>query len=143
MKIRHSVFETNSSSTHAIVIKWLPSIKDLVNVNFWEYWWEWNTMEGAQQKAEYLYTYILNYKKDKLKLFKKTLEDYVWHSINFEKKRLNESWYIDHWDDYDFDITKENILDIVFGDGYIKTWNDNDECELWLDWEKKVFYKGN
>ena len=151
IKIRKSVFETNSSSTHAIVIEGQPSKKDLTYVNFGEYWWENDTLSSVDEKANYLYTYFLNYDVEYLNLFKETLQDYVWHDIDFQEPKLQNdyknSWYIDHWGEYVFPKKKETILDIVFWDGYIITGNDNDYSDGESVYERiqwlSYFYKGN
>lgn len=63
-KVRRGVFETNSSSTHAISIAEAPTFTDtlhpnddgVVQIEVGEYGWEWETYSDAWSKASYLAT---------------------------------------------------------------------------------------
>lgn len=65
--IRHSVFETNSSSTHSISISRntktlvsLPTLHGEVHIGFGEFGWEQEKHYDAATKAAYIATYIFN-----------------------------------------------------------------------------------
>ena len=61
-QIRRSVYETNSSSTHAICISKNNDYKkrDYIEFETGEFGWEWDTYETVHSKASYLITAILN-----------------------------------------------------------------------------------
>ena len=57
MKIRRGMFETNSSSTHTIIVtdrKTEPS--NLVDFSIGEFGWEFRRLDTIDEKASYLYT---------------------------------------------------------------------------------------
>lgn len=63
-KIRTSVFETNSSSTHSLVIDdknfvldtILPNDEGIIYIESGHFGWEWEKYNDARIKASYLYT---------------------------------------------------------------------------------------
>lgn len=65
-KVRHGVFETNSSSTHAISIAEAPTFNDTLHVESDgrvvirtdEFGWEWTRNTDAATKASYLATHL-------------------------------------------------------------------------------------
>lgn len=80
-KIRKSIFETNSSSTHSIVIKdgeyiEFPNDMKSINITTDDYGWEKYTYTNFTDKASYALTYAINYgtKKD-LKMLDKILKE--------------------------------------------------------------------
>ena len=66
--IRHSVFETNSSSTHTICInkdfKW-PLKENSIEFGTGEFGWEFENYYDIWSKAEYLHEAILSKANDK------------------------------------------------------------------------------
>lgn len=167
-QIRRNVFETNSSSTHAICItkrrvdKYdLPSDIEFMHD---EFGWEFRVHEDTLTKASYLYQAICDlysYENDKKKneyinriynvLGKYGIE------CNFDTKDKDEDGfsvgYIDHvFETRDFVnavMNNENrLLRYLFGESKIITGNDNSEAfddymesHDFSDYD--VYYKGN
>ena len=65
-QIRKNVFETNSSSTHAICISKNNDYKkrDYINFEIGEFGWEFDVYGDVYSKASYLITAILGRDKD-------------------------------------------------------------------------------
>lgn len=68
---RHSVFETNSSSTHSISISHdtktlvsLPLKEGKVHVGFGEFGWEQETYNSTESKLAYAATFAFSFKPD-------------------------------------------------------------------------------
>lgn len=68
VKVRHGVFETNSSSTHAISLDSAPTYNDTLHVDESgcveiacdiNYGWEWESYSTAESKADYIAASIL------------------------------------------------------------------------------------
>ena len=125
-QIRQSVFETNSSSTHAISVAsfypedWNVSYKVPEKVHFaldQEFGWEFETYEDTNSKAAYLWLIICNMYNDvkdldELKAVKAHLEKVLTNAgvkeVTFDMGKYKESWrndgsmymeysgYIDH-----------------------------------------------
>lgn len=142
------MFETNSSSTHSLVINGEPGVftdtlwsrdGQTVVVEGGEYGWEYNTYHCAGGKLDYMATLIFGeYEDDKESqemlcrvVKEQTGYDLIW------KPRMRASWsgdgtmvadvYIDHqsvgriWDG-----SEEELKNIIFNPGYyIETDNDN------------------
>ena len=97
MKVRKSIFETNSSSTHSLVIcdkdKFEPvKIKGEITI----YPSEFAEISSWYVKASYLYTGVLSErdsaekKADKIKMIKKVIEDFTGAKVNFDElKQVN------------------------------------------------------
>ena len=163
-QIRKNVFETNSSSTHAVSIFKGSNyeIPDSIVIRPGEFGWECREYSSPEAKLSYLYTWILckcatyddSYDYDKLKDYQYRLKSKLLEAgvkeVEFEK--CGGYWdegYIDHSEDlYPEDleaILEDYFLDYVFNpDSYIETGNDNDDeevCEaVGADYS---FYKGN
>ena len=63
IQIRHSIFETNSSSTHAICISRKPvkvAHPSRLHFSIGEYGWELDRLSTPEEKASYLYTAMLD-----------------------------------------------------------------------------------
>lgn len=137
-QVRKKVFETNSSSTHAICVSNKPfDYSDLPRkVYFYhgEFGWE---VDKRYDTASYLYQAICNlYWKDleaRMKVLHKISDIMSKYNIEcvFEKPDLDEG-YVDHYDELDAFV--ENILNdedllirYLFGDSFIVTGNDNSE----------------
>ena len=80
-QIRRSVYETNSSSTHAICIaKDGYELKDHIDFHTGEYGWECEEYGDLDNKASYLITAILSmdkeYADEKLTRLKDILDEY-------------------------------------------------------------------
>ena len=134
IQIRRGAFETNSSSTHSIVI---PKKVDytLNHVNFYvgEYGW----FESCADPASYLYTAILELEKyeyrqgllDKLKL----ILDKNGITYEFRYPREREYYYVDHVEDLtgfvDKCLNDEDYLIRFLSAGDVYTGNDNNMYE--------------
>jgi hypothetical protein len=139
-QIRKNVFESNSSSTHAICIS-----KDMVDktklpkhVTFThdEFGWEFNVHSDTWTKASYLYEAIFDcYEEDerqeKLDQVSELLSKY---NIDCEFEPTKDlKWgdgYIDHgYDTIDFVNAVlndgEKLITYLFGDSFVVTGNDN------------------
>lgn len=167
LQIRKNVFETNSSSTHAICI----NKKDLntaelqgttVIFDCGRFGWEVETYKDIYSRASYLYQAILDINYDNpeecskvLRCINDTLYDYGIACYFIPPK--TDSWgfnegYIDHaFETKEFVDSvldsKERLIRYLFGDSIIFTGNDNDDEPLPLDTiseeDYEIYYKGN
>ena len=96
-QIRNGLFETNSSSTHCIVIAedevWnYPEVKFTLG----QFDWEHKIYTDTHTKAQYLYTAIMELEdKESLEALKKKL-DFVQVKYFFEEPKEDGYYYIDH-----------------------------------------------
>ena len=157
--IRKGVFETNSSSTHSIVIAregTQPS--DEIEFRIGEYGWENRELWGPNEKASYIYTLACDALcRDVADDFAKLLSPF---GINckftlkpvFENGYLRNG-YVDHADD-GIDLVNDCLsdgsllLDLIFNDkSNVVTGNDNNEYKesyyVTPDCESKTYFKGN
>ena len=158
-QIRQGVFETNSSSTHAICISKDHDISKLtfpnsVSFDHGEFGWECRKLMNIREKASYLYEAILGtYRYDdsegKINRIKEILNKYG-IMCDFESNSNNDG-YIDHVGDDDMTDWLENMLNdddafltYLFGDAFIVTGNDNDDSfdEMMCEYlgEEKTWY---
>lgn len=153
-QIRRSVYETNSSSTHAICISKNNDYKkrDYIEFETGEFGWEWDTYDTVHSKASYLITAILDgYNKEsadeKLESLKELLErNNIEYTIP-ELKVNSYEWdgnvrsyysidgYIDHAGAASEFVEAvlsddDTFMRYMFGDSYILTGNDNSEGDL-------------
>ena len=172
-QIRKNVFETNSSSTHAVSIFRGSNyiIPEKIVICPGEFGWECETYSCPEDKLSYLYTWILSkcnsyeynevtekydehYDYDKLKDYQYRLKSKLLEAgvkeVEFEKcNGWSEDGYIDHSEDlYNEDleaILEDYFLDYVFNDAsYIETGNDNDDYPVnEAAGADYSFYKGN
>lgn len=164
-QIRRNIFETNSSSTHSIVIgnngqdiyKELP---EKLEFHGGEFGWEHETYYDTQSKANYLYTSIVWCGgeidvDDAIDRIRKILAKW---DIEAEFEKLNENgefygWsYVDHgYENKDLVkelITNEELLmNYLFSENSsVETGNDNDDTEFTAEQPKNIlfdYYKGN
>jgi hypothetical protein len=134
MQIRKSIFETNSSSSHSIVVSdgadyELPVInEDEIIVGGGEYGWGYEKLVGWLSIAKYLATYaLINGKEKDVKLLKLVIEDFTDKKVIFNVNLKDD--YIDH---QSIDVAEEAFKDyaklkqVIFGKGsYIIIDNDN------------------
>lgn len=149
-QIRRCVFETNSSSTHAICIaKDGYELKDHIDFHTGEYGWEYEEYGDLDNKASYLITAILSMEKEyadeKLMQLKSILDDnnitYTIPEPNIKQYKYDGKThryydtgydYIDHveklksWLD-DLLLDSDKLFRYFFGDSIIITGNDNDD----------------
>ena len=149
-QIRRSVYETNSSSTHAICIaKDGYELKDHIDFHTGEYGWECNEYGDLDNKASYLITAILSMDKEsadeKLIQLEGILDEneitYIIPELNVNSYEYGKKKhyyydigydYIDHagelrpWLD-DLLSDSDKLFRYLFGDSFIVTGNDNDD----------------
>jgi lysozyme family protein len=146
-KIRKNIFETNSSSTHSVVIKEgefknFPKNINSLNITTDDYGWEKHTYTDFTDKASYALTYAINYgtKKD-LKMLDKILKEQLnikdikydgltlKQALNYVGNDSEKFGYIDHQSIEEASkIFKDenNLKSFLFSkDSYFKTDNDN------------------
>ena len=162
--IRKGVFETNSSSTHAIVIaREGTKISDYHHVVFsiGEFGWECATYYDADKKAEYFYTAACAFlERDVADDIKALLEPYGIECIFHERPifkdhgtyKYLENGYVDH-DSECQDFVEgllgdaSQLIDFIFNDkSYVETGNDNDSFGVGggiPDCKYIEYYKGN
>lgn len=132
--VRKNTFETNSSSTHSIVIP--KKVKYTMNhINFYVGEYGWAT--GYADSASYFYTAILELEKygyregllDKLKL----ILDRNGITYNFRPPVGGEFYYIDHVEDLcgfvDKCLEDDDYLIRFLSAGDVYTGNDNNMYE--------------
>lgn len=154
-QIRKGVFETNSSSTHAINIfrGYNPeNIPESIVVRPGEFGWERHTYDDVDSKLAYLYTWCLCRMSPEIAEAKieKALKNVGVKEVEFEiGTGWREEGCIDHSEDLyneDLDtIFDEYFADFVFGHmSYIETGNDNDDSSVCEDGSADFsIYKGN
>ena len=169
-KVRKGLFETNSSSTHSIVIgnngeDIYANLPEEVYFGGGEFGWEHEEYRDTQSKADYLYTVIV--KQDLLEAIPYITETLKKWGVNAKFQELEDktSWngaytykdfsnfcYVDH--SYEAkelveDILKDEalLMNYLFSDGsFIETGNDNDDTEFTAKYPQNVlldYYKGN
>lgn len=165
IQIRKGMFETNSSSTHAIILASENVKIDDLSVDFaiGEFGWEFEKYTTTDQKASYLYTMACYCEgRDVYQDFYKILTKYhikctCSRPAEFDKWGLNG--YVDHGCDDDAKLFVQRMLThekalirFLFNEGsFVVTGNDNcdDEESEWFDQQQDVsykhetFYKGN
>lgn len=162
--IRNGVFETNSSSTHSIILtegKTRPGLS--VNFAIGEFGWEWRKLASTDEKASYLYTLSCELlHRDTYQDFYNVLTKYGVECSCSEPAKFDtylENGYVDHATDGE---TKEfveimmnhekSLIKFLFSDeSFIVTGNDNcyerearwfeEQCNV--NYPHKEFYKGN
>jgi hypothetical protein len=137
MPTRKSIFETNSSSTHSVVISdstdfITPEFNDKVEIFPGEYEWEVEEYHDWKDKASYALTYAKSYgKTDDADVLLKVLEDHLRTRVEFVSSGWEYySWgYIDHQSIDEAALifkSPETVKKFIFGkESYFKTDNDN------------------
>lgn len=153
IKIRKGIWETNSSSTHALVIKKeKPAVlPEEVYFDLGEFGWEKGIYMDCETKCSYLHTAIyqrfFDYENNKEKYYEyknkisNILDEYGIKSkwLNVEDIGENSWYYIDHCDELENFIeiilnSPELLIDWLFNDDSILiTDNDNSEMEYYSD----------
>lgn len=150
-QIRRGVFETNSSSTHAICIaKGDYNLSKHIDFTIGEFGWENNEYDDLYSKASYLITAILSFDKDKADDYLRKLKDILKNNnIEYNLPKLKEaSWeyegkirsyydfdgygYIDHSNETENFVNdvlhdSDKLFRYLFGDSKIITGNDNSD----------------
>jgi len=145
IKIRNSVFETNSSSIHAICVSSKPvDARGLtVRLRIGEFGWEHEWYQDIDSRASYIYTaacYI--YGKDFYNQFKELLEPYGIKVGRYDSDRARftnwgsdkyylDNGYIDHGGELQEFVDKclndaDILICFIFGEeSFVMTTNDN------------------
>lgn len=141
LQIRNGVFETNSSSTHSIVISKSPVryIPDKIVFRPGEFGWENRCVD---ETGDYLYTGIISgpeaLVEPRLNRLKELLDEFG-VKYEFRKPRENkqygyyENCYVDHAYELAGFIDavlgdKDRLARFLFGDSCVYTGNDNQDC---------------
>lgn len=150
IQYRHSIFETNSSSTHAMVVATNSSyiIPDSIHFGLGEYGWGLETLYDTDEKAAYLYTAAIILRHDD-EAVQQALKDrlaeagiynvtfttpkYEYYNVNEEEYKFLDNGAMDHAgedDQYDFVDTMLSdtgmLLSYLFSDdSYVVIGNDN------------------
>ena len=168
MKIRKGMFETNSSSTHTIVVadrNCEPG--NLVDFRIGEFGWEFERLDTIDEKASYLYTMACELTgRD---VYQDLYEVLVKYGIEcscslpavikkYDGFPYLDNGYVDHaGEGRDFVermLSHEHaLIRYLFSPGsFVITGNDNCDEEQWdwvqeqlgeIDYDHHVFYKGN
>lgn len=162
IKIRRGLFETNSSSTHALCIAKTNDfvIPKELHFRLSSFGWESGFVKTVEDKASYLYTalYSLNKSNERFKLSKILKKYGVECTFESPETPENEYSFVDHPEDltefftllFDKEIL---LLRFLFSKkSFIRTGNDNteeDNARIFVD-EKlvnkddfEIFIKGN
>ena len=157
IQIRKGLFETNSSSTHCIVIgnngqNIYANLPQEVEFTTGKFGWEYEYYTDTYTKAQYLYTAILTTgQTDYLDQIKDVLKKW---NIQCSFDEPTEFYYIDHSWELKFWVkeicqSEELLMNYLFCiDSFVETGNDN-TCPIYLDEIEKPsnvlheFEKGN
>ena len=153
IQIRKSVFETNSSSTHALSISSdsLNEIPTKLVFTLGKFGWECETYMDVKSKASYIWTYIC-YMEENLEKWKKYLTKVCKEAGVKEVEFVEPTgcYYIDHCSalsDFMLDMKNAKLLKkfLFCSDSGIETGNDNDDEEVSAPSKHilKEYYKGN
>ena len=170
-QIRKSIFETNSSSTHSIVIgnngeDIYANLPKKLEFHGDEFGWEHELYTDTQSKADYLFTSLI-YTETPLE-YKERIKNILakWDiEAEFDEiveKRYESGYicyeikdkfcYVDHGNG-NKDLVKElcedevKLMNYLFSDSsYVETSNDNDDYDVLGTYPENVlldYYKGN
>ncbi len=169
-KIRQSVFETNSSSTHSICVAVTDNyeIPKSLHFGFDQFGWETRILRSTGAKADYLYTGLVHNQRQKdaeaiIDFLKTqgidvTYEEPKYLEKNYEHNGKTETYkycenegYVDHGNELNPFLdamlaNKQDVLAYLFSDlSYIITGNDNDDEDVDIDvtYPHTGYYKGN
>lgn len=157
INVRKGVFETNSSSTHSIVIA-REGTKPLDSITFdlGKYGWECEKYNDPDSKASYFYTAACAcLRRDVADDIIMMLSPYGIECDFIRHPKFDDycyNWYVDHdMECLEFvnallgDVTQ--LIDFIFNNkSYVETGNDNDEEPVGTEipnCEYIEYYKGN
>lgn len=160
INVRKGVFETNSSSTHAIIIaREGTETYDHIDFRIGEFGWECEMLRFPEEKASYIYTlacYI--YDRDVADEISELLSPYGIKCTFSRRPIFSETYhcldngYVDHGCNGEKlvkDVLADPALMIDFlfnGESYVETGNDNDDEPVGTvlpKCEYVKYYKGN
>jgi hypothetical protein len=161
-KIRTSVFETNSSSTHSMCIakNATLTVPDKLHFAFGEFGWEYETLTSVGEKASYMFTGLYNLNRiEEIKKVIGILEadgiEITYESRDQKNKSADwwdyDSGYVDHMHDMGNFLTalvtdKDKLKSYLFSPlSFVITGNDNDESDtgIHVDYDHDEYYKHN
>lgn len=140
-KIRKGIFETNSSSSHSIHIdhdtqlmdiSLIPDSNGIITIECDYYGWDWDTLRGAHEKANYCLTDVRNNTEKKELLREVIMEQTGAKEVKF----ITDGDYvgIDHQSSgntHEAFKSKELLRNLIFNErSTIHTGNDNSEAPL-------------
>lgn len=159
IQVRQGVFETNSSSTHAIIIaREGTKVFDRVDFRIGKFGWEQEIYGYPEGKASYFYTLACYlYDKDFADEISELLSPYgitctFSKHPHFSEHGYLDNGYVDHAEDgeelvRDLLSDASLLIDFLFNDeSYVETGNDNDDEPVGVDkprCEYVEYYKGN
>lgn len=137
---RQGVFETNSSSVHAIVINRQNLAENngsIVSVKPGDYGWEYEEYRLPAQKLNYLWTAIVD-NKENLDSWKEYLKEALNLSdgvVFVDEPEDKDDDHVDHAEELKDLLKKlrkdpDLLMKFVFGDSYVITGNDNYDSEI-------------
>lgn len=132
--IRHSVFETNSSSSHSISISkdnkdnlldTLPVNEGVCEIEVGEFGWGYDSYTDAASKASYALTHARDSHADsarKLEMLKKVIQEQTGaKTVSFNMGKIDRNYYIDGYiDNQSVDVCEEafksekNLRNFIF-----------------------------
>lgn len=170
VSIRKNVFETNSSSTHAICIaktnkQQIPERIE-INLHNYEFGWEEDKRDSTDEKLAYILIGMLSYKNineasKQISELSELLKDFGVKSLtisgieihSYGSKPYFDTWdgYVDHANELEYFIElllerPEVLKEYLFNnDSFILTGNDNSDSDISINvnYEYEEFYKGN
>lgn len=159
IKIRKGCFETNSSSTHAIIISTEKTKSypfDLM-LNIGKFGWEMDVLSYPEEKASYFYTAACSvYMRDVYDEVAEMLAPYGIHCLSAERAEFDVIYEgylsnggIDHISDGGYEFVRylmedaEHLVNFLFNDkSYVVTGNDNCD-DVDYEWFQKKIAKAN
>ena len=153
VQVRRGIFETNSSSTHVISIskdndEFKEKLPNRVHFGHGDFGWEWEVYNTLQDKANYLFTAIVdNGKSRKYKPlitailakhgieaeFEETVENQYDNGETYEEFKEDKYAYVDHAycaKDFIEEVceNEELLMAYLFSDtSFVETGNDNED----------------
>jgi hypothetical protein len=136
MNIRREVFETNSSSSHSVVLRGdtdfapVTATGDEVVIEPGEFGWGYERLEYWKDKASYAYTYAAS-NPAQMEVLRKVIADFVGVPVRFNVWRGEwaPTGYIDHQSADEgaviFADGEASVKQCIFGPSYIIIDNDN------------------
>ena len=164
IQTRQGVFETNSSSTHSIVVcrRNTPKEYGFLFISIGEYGWEVNTLTTPSERASYFYTLACDF-------LCRDVADDIWRVMckygidceftdhaHFDKDGYLDNGYVDHCGEGQEFVeamlhSEKRMIDFFFNPGSLvrtandNCWGDDDPCYLNpADYpDSEFYYKGN
>jgi hypothetical protein len=135
MNIRKSVFETNSSSSHSVVLRGGTDFEpvtvtdDEVVIQPGEFGWGYDKLTGWRDKASYAYTYAAS-DPAQMEVLRKVIADFTGKPVSFAGRGdWSPTGYIDHQSADEGQVIfadgEKSVKQCIFGPSYIIIDNDN------------------